>query len=181
MKTTLYILLTIFSGIINAGDMLDVCVNYHCDQRQQVKLDNSEAKQIKQVFASPAKSAIDERRKIIRAVATMEQIIGKKTPNYRDLPENLGEDEIGQLDCIAESRNTRQYLQWLANKHYLRWHIVNQRIRRAPMFFDVHWGVKITEVATGEEYVVDSWYGANGEAPTINKAADWLRKNSTLN
>ena len=181
MKISLATLLLFVSGTIQAADILDVCINYHCEQQQQVMLDTSEHDQLSRLFASPATSAAAERQNIRQAIASMEQIIGNKTATHRDLPQNLGEDEIGQLDCIAESRNTQHYLQWLETNRYLKWHNVSHRIKRAPMFFDVHWGVKITDIGTGEEFVVDSWYGANGQKPSIDTLSDWLNKKATIN
>jgi hypothetical protein len=164
------------SHLVYAGDILDVCVDYHCEQRQQVSLAESDWALLLEPFSLPVDSPGHERDNIRQAIARFEQLVGARTPTHNDQPENLGEDEIGQLDCIAESTNTRHYLQWLERKKQLKWHTVGQRVRRAPAFLDVHWGATITETQTGKNFIVDSWYGANGELPAIQPQEQWLKK-----
>jgi hypothetical protein len=176
MKKLLTTAIVLCSQTMHAGDVLNVCVNYHCEQQQQVTLEESDWHLLLQPFSQPVISAENERKSIRQAVARFEQLIGDKTPTHNDQPENLGEDEVGQLDCIAESKNTLHYLQWLERKHQLKWHTVGQRIRRAPAFLDVHWAAVITEIQTGENFIVDSWYGGNGELPAIQPQEQWLKK-----
>jgi hypothetical protein len=159
-----------------AQDSMDVCIDYHCEKRQVVKPDASEWKTILSPFNQPSTSASQERQQIRQSIALFEQVVGAHTPTHRDRPQNEGEDEIGQLDCIAESTNTRSYLQQLAMKKKLKWHQVEERVRRSPLFFDVHWGVKITDLQNQQTFVVDSWYGANAELPEIQPLDEWLSK-----
>jgi hypothetical protein len=166
---------------VYAGDILNVCIDYHCEQLQQVPLQDHDRHELLQPFSQPAKSAAQERENIRRAIARFEQLTGSRTLTYKDLPENKGEDETGQLDCIAESKNTRHYLLWLEQKNQLKWHHVGNRIKRTPSFFDVHWGAVITETGSDNDFVVDSWYGANGEPPLIQPVDQWLRKTPALN
>lgn len=161
---------------LRAQPMIDVCIDYHCDTRQQVELSPADWRFIVAPLRTPAASAEDERGQIREAIARFEQVVGQYTPTGSDRPGNAGEDRVGQLDCIAESTNARRYLQALEQRGRLRWHMVEQRIRRAPYLFDTHWGVLLTERATQQGYVLDSWYGSNGDLPDIRTADDWLDK-----
>jgi len=174
-----YLLLLLLSGYLPtsyAQDMLDVCIDYHCENRQDISISNDEWQQILHPFQQQARSAAQERQQIRQSIALFEQIVGSHTPTSSDLPENKGEDETGQLDCIAESTNSRHYLHWLEKKDKLKWHRVNERVQRSPLFFDVHWGVKITDQSSRQAYIVDSWYGANGDMPDIQPLSQWLDK-----
>ena len=44
------------------------------------------------------------------------------------------------------------------------------------MLFDAHYSAQVLEVATGERYVVDSWFLANGYRPVIQPVDAWGRK-----
>ena len=168
--------LLLLTPYATAQEVLDVCIDYNCDKRATVELQTDEWRVILQPFDPAATNAQQERQQIRESIALFEQVVGKHTPNHKDQAKNQGEDEIGQLDCIAESTNAQHYLQWLARKEKLKWHQVDERVKRSPFIFDVHWGVKITEQATQNEYIVDSWYGANGDMPDIEPLSQWLKQ-----
>ena len=181
MRYVTTMLLLIACQTAYAEDMLTVCIDYHCERQQQLPLQDQDWHQLLKPFSRPADSAIDERENIRQAIARFERLTGSRTPTHNDLPKNKGEDEIGQLDCIAESRNTLHYLQWLERKNQLKWHRVGSRVKRAPSFIDVHWGAVITETDSGKDFIVDSWYGSNGEPPLIQPVDLWLRKAPPFN
>lgn len=168
--------LLLFINSSYAKETLDICIDYHCELKQDIQINDDEWQTILKPFNQPAVSAKMERQQIRESIGLFEIIIGNHTPTHKDLAENKGEDETGQLDCIAESRNSQHYLQWLAKKEKLKWHTVNQRVKRSPHFFDVHWGVKITDTQNQAQYIVDSWYGANGDMPDIQPLSQWLNK-----
>ena len=176
MRYLKLILLALWIPGVHASDRLSVCIDYHCEKRADVQIDASDWDELLQPFMQPAETAAMERQQIRDAIARFEKLVGSRTPTHKDLPENKGDDETGQLDCIAESTNTHLYLQWLARKMKLKWHRVDERIKRSPYFIDVHWGVKITSVTDQREFVVDSWYGANAELPQVVPLAKWLKK-----
>ena len=155
-------------------DTLDVCIDYHCEKRQQVNIKADEWLTILRPFQQTGSNAQQEREQIRESIALFEQIVGRYTPTFQDQAENRGEDKTGQLDCIAESTNTQHYLQWLAAKNLLKWHRVAKRVKRSPHFFDVHWGAQIIEKNRQTAYVVDSWHGANGDKPDVQMLKEWL-------
>jgi len=165
--------LILFAPGVQAQDELEVCINYHCDLTQRVTLSDSEWQIVLKPFKQSPANAEQERHRIRESIALFEKIVGQHTPTFQDLAENKGEDETGQLDCIAESKNSQLYLRWLNNKGKLKWHTPGERVKRSPYFFDVHWGVKITDNTSNAEYIVDSWYGDNGNLPDIQLFSIW--------
>lgn len=128
-------------------------------------------------------SAKTERASIRHAVAYMEQIAGQQLPTFNDVGGNYqaGIVQNGQMDCIDESTNTTTYLTFFQQQGLLRWHTVEKRAFRAPYLLDQHWSAQIRERTTGRHYVVDSWFGDNGEPPLIQPLEDWLRKRPPSN
>jgi hypothetical protein len=152
----------------------EACTDYHCDILKPVTLRPDAWREIRTLF-SATRSAVEERQQIRAAIARFEQLVGEQTDNWRDLPENDGEgSETGQLDCIAESINTTTYLQLMARDNLLKWHRVEERQRRNPWLFNIHWTATLMDIRTRQRYAVDSWFFANGQAPVIQPIEAWL-------
>ncbi|MFM1891729.1 MAG: hypothetical protein RLZ44_806 [Pseudomonadota bacterium] len=151
------------------------CLDYHCDRQQQVTLSTASWQEIRRLFA-PLRDAAGERAAIRQAIARLEQDVGRLTGTWRDLGENAaGAGLPGQLDCIAESRNTTTYLRLLADDGLLRWHEVGERVRRQRWIFAIHWTAVIRDLADGSEYAVDSWPLDNGQPPYMQPLEAWRR------
>ena len=190
MRTTflrsLYIALALWVAAAQAGqdvepDKLNICIDYHCEKNKNITLSNTEWQQLFQPFARQASNAQQERKQISESIALFEEIVGRYAGTDKDRAKNDGEDEIGQLDCISESTNTALYLRTLDNKGKLRWHSVDERKRRSTFLFDVHWSAVIKDKASGNRYVVDSWFYKNGAAPVIQPLGQWLDKKPASN
>ena len=154
-----------------------ICYNYDCNRTAHVRPGVDEWSTIVNQFKPAARSAVEERDMIRRAVAVLEHIAGTQTPTYRDRGRNpIVDDWPGQMDCIDESTNTKRYLDLLQERGLLRWHRVAERVYRAPHFFDQHWAGQIIELETLDRYVVDSWFLDNGNMPYIQAASAWQRK-----
>ncbi len=152
---------------------LDICIDYHCDFRRPVILNDRHRAEIHSLFAAVT-SAEMERERLKLAIARLENISGLQTENWRDLPGNDGEgSELGQLDCIAESLNTHTYLRLLQKERLLKWHHILGRKRRGS-WFSVHWSAFIRDKTTGQEYSVDSWPEGNGKPPHIQSIDAWM-------
>lgn len=150
------------------------CTDYHCDAGRMVTLSSAQWQPVRELFSAAASPA-EEREQIRRAIALLEDIVGTITGTWRDLGGNVaGSGQPGQLDCIAESRNTTTYLQLLADDGLLKWHEVAARRARQPWFFNVHWSAVIVDRSTGEPFAVDSWFLDNGQAPSVQPLEDWL-------
>lgn len=172
----LLLLLAPLSIALAGPPLVTACTNYGCQRQAQVAPSPDQWLRLRQLFAEAPASAEQERQSIGEAIAWLETWVGGITGTAVDRPGNDGTGEPGQLDCIAESRNTTAYLQLLAQQGWLRWHRVAERAKRSPLIFDVHWSAVIQEQATGQSFVVDSWFLANGEPPLIQPLRDWKLK-----
>lgn len=151
-----------------------VCTDYHCDQTVNVKLENSQWQQIARMFRARTHPEL-ERALIARAVALLEQYIGEQAGTSGDFAKNImGAGLPGQLDCISESMNTTAYLNALMNAGLMRWHTVENRARRSSWIFNVHWTAVIKDQSTIQEFAVDSWFLANGQAPYVQALDAWF-------
>lgn len=154
-----------------------ICYNYSCSRSAQVRPAIEDWKMVTDQFRPAARSPIEERQMIRRAIGLLEQIAGEQTPTYRDRGRNPIVDEWpGQMDCIDESTNTARYLELLQQRGLLHWHGVVERAYRAPFILDQHWAGQIVELQTGDHYAVDSWHLDNGNPPYIQAISDWHRK-----
>ncbi|MCG6899495.1 MAG: hypothetical protein LJE75_05765, partial [Gammaproteobacteria bacterium] len=177
----LYLLQLSLSSPVRAVDSqlpeLTICYNYNCSRAALVRPAAGEWQTVVNQFQPAARSAVEEREMIRRAIAVLEQIVGMQTPTFRDRGRNpVVDDWPGQMDCIDESTNTKRYLDLLQAQGLLRWHRVAERAYRAPYLFDPHWAGQIIELESGASYVVDSWYLDNGNPPYIQALNKWLRK-----
>lgn len=149
------------------------CTDYHCDEGQTVRLNEAQWQSVRELFDNIT-SAAQERQQIRLAIARLEQQVGALTGTWRDLAENVaGAGQPGQLDCIAESKNTTTYLELLSDAGLLKWHRVEARAVRHPLIFNVHWSAVIRDLHSGERYAVDSWFLDNGRPPYIQPFDDW--------
>jgi len=156
---------------------ITICYNYNCSRSAIVRPAAEEWQTVVNQFQPAARSAVEEREMIRRAIAVLEQIAGMQTPTFRDRGRNpIIDDWPGQMDCIDESMNTQRYLELLQARGLLHWHRVAERAYRAPYLFDPHWAGQIIELGSGASYVVDSWYLDNGNPPYIQALSNWLRK-----
>lgn len=175
-RYTVLVLLS-FSLPVKAWDApppFQTCTDYHCDILQPVTLSPSHWQQIRALLP-PQKSAKQEREQIGKAIAQLEQMVGKLNGTWRDLAENDGDgSDPGQLDCIAESLNTTTYLQLMEQDNLLKWHRAEPRQRRNPWLFDFHWTATLLDREAQQIYAVDSWFFENGQPPVIQPIDEWL-------
>ena len=158
---------------------IPVCYDFACRSLAVVGLSVDEWREVEGWFSVAASTPAQERQQIKQAIGWMEVLIGRHTPTHKDLPLNLpaGQEELsdlfpGQQDCIDEAVNTTTYLRLLQQKGLLRHHtVIEQAYRKALL--DQHWAGQIREVVSGQRYVVDSWFQANGYLPIIQNSRDW--------
>ena len=153
---------------------ITICIDYHCDLEQEIELTEPAWDQLEAIFQS-IDTKEDEQKAIQQAIAYMERLAGEQSETWRDLEENQGEgSEIGQLDCISESKNTTAYLKLIEEYGLLKRHRVLERQKRNPWFFDFHWTAVIQDTDSQLSYAVDSWFFKNGEPPIIQPIDLWL-------
>ncbi len=159
-------------------DAIPVCYDFGCKSKSTVRLPFKEWQEVTGWFNPVAETAKQEREQIKKAIGWMEVLIGRYTPTYKDLAFDLPpQDDIahlfpGQQDCIDEAFNTSTYLRLLELNDLLKHHIVIEQAYRQAIF-DQHWAGQIQEKATGNRYIVDSWFQPNGFLPVVQASRDW--------
>jgi len=176
-RPTVALLLPVIAALpaygLDAPPPFSVCVDFHCRTTAQVALSGAQWQRVGARFQSLA-TAGAEREAIRRAIALLETLAGRVAGTWRDKGRNvLVDGREGQLDCIAESRNTTTFLRLLENAGLLHWHSVEHRVRRRRWLVSEHWTAVIREHASGRLFSVDSWYLDNGQPPCIQPLADW--------
>ncbi len=165
-----------YNALPAAPEKFSICHGYSCTYKAQSSFTKAEWAKITGL-AKGAKDAKSERSKIAKAIAQMEKFTGKKTGTDRDLEAAVSSKQDNyQLDCIDETVNTTQYLKMLQKAGVLKFHTPALPTHRGYLF-DGRWPhntAVIRETKTGKEFVVDSFYRANGGEPYIVPRADWL-------
>ena len=155
-------------------DAVPICYNFGCNVRQAIHISPIEWSEVRSYFFPAARDAAEERGQIQRATGWLEVIAGRHTPIHLDRGQNnLDSGSHGQMDCIDESKNMHTYLQLLEHGKLLRFHKVLDRAYRKTMW-DQHWAGQIQEFATGQRWVVDSWFHDYGHLPYVQKTEEWL-------
>lgn len=154
-------------------------INYGFGGRNQQIIDIPEEEwtHVKAVFQPVPGTALEERWRVRWAVALLEQIAGRQTPIHLDEPLNqTPTPAVGQTDCVDESTNTTRFLRLMHAEGLLRFHDVKQPAFRAHFLLDAHNTATLRERETGVEFVVDSWFKANGAMPYVQALDDWFLK-----
>ncbi|MFN3230519.1 MAG: hypothetical protein ACE363_00010 [Alphaproteobacteria bacterium] len=154
------------------------CSNYGCSVRWTMGLSTLEWDRVRAYFAPPAADAAAERAQIAQAIGEIERITGRKAGTDIDKP---GAAIIamhslkGQHDCIDEAHNTTVYLTFMERDGLLKWHSVGEPAHRG-MIIDrwFHNTATVIEKNTGAAYVIDSWFGANGEPSDVTTLENWM-------
>jgi hypothetical protein len=153
-----------------------LCAESGCTQVGTHSLSADEAARLRALFAGDDPGAEVERRRMAIAIALFETFVGPHNGTWRDHAANEREsaDEPNQLDCIAESVNTRTYLARLIQAGLVRHHRLGGFTHRYTVVLQ-HVAVEV--IADDDEddgrFVVDSWVGANGEEPEILPYGEW--------
>jgi hypothetical protein len=130
------------------------------------------------LFSPQPENSHEERERICLAIAVMERTAGEQSPTWMDKPMNgeHGPRERGQQDCIDESTNTTMYLRVLRERGLMRYHKEVECVWRAPWLLDTHRTAVVEDVTDGRRYVIDSWFGHNGDRALTQPLEDWLAK-----
>lgn len=154
-----------------------VCHGNTCAQITAIHLEPSQWGRVRRIFAPPPQTPADERERIRRAVALLEQMVGGQAGTSGDLGMNIpGTGLPGQMDCIDEATNTTVYLRMLQDDGLLRFHTLGQRVTRGFSRLGLgppHSTAVIRETANGELFAVDSWFLDNGQPPFVVPLDAW--------
>ncbi len=162
----------LWAGAVSA-DQVDICYNYDCATHATVIVNGKQLLKIRALFKN-VKNAEAERRAISLAIGQFETIAGQQTPTRNDRGGNANDDGVdGRMDCLDHSHNTTEYLELMAQRGWLKYHKVRERVMRAPYIVNDHWAARIVETKTGQEYIVDSWFFDNGKPAAVFTLEEW--------
>lgn len=160
-------------------EKFSICHGHTCRFVVDASLSQEQWNTISAAFADDSGGAAGERAVLARIVGLMETMVGAQTGTGGDLAQNhTRHGQSGQLDCIDESSNTLTYLTLLEDGKLLRWHRVGARLNRGPYTLVMqapHSAAGISEIATGDRYAVDSWFGDNGDPALVVPYGAWSR------
>lgn len=166
-----------FTGNDTTYQNFTLCHGYGCTKRMSLGLYQYEWNEVLASFTPAASNAQEERAQIAKGAATFEQFMNKASglpqdnAEARHLPEN-----DGQMDCIDETVNMSQYLEFVDSAGVLKFHSAGKPIHRG-YFIDGKWPhntATIQDKTSGKIYAVDSFYRNMGEEPYIIESRVWL-------
>ncbi|OIP10822.1 MAG: hypothetical protein AUK53_09125 [Betaproteobacteria bacterium CG2_30_59_46] len=161
-------------GLTAQADEVSICYNYDCAVTAKVNLRGNERRAARRLLLR-ATDAVEEREAISHVIGLFEVAAGRQTPTWADKGGNVDDDGVdGRMDCIDESANTTSYLRLLESKGWLKYHLVLEPVKRAPLLVNDHWAARIVEKKTGREFAVDSWFFDNGQPAFVVPLDEWL-------
>jgi hypothetical protein len=160
---------------VNGPQSFQVCHSYGCERKDDVALSEREWQVVRARFATAAATPDEERRRIAAAVGDLERIIGAKIGTSSDRGGTFtaggGTD---QLDCVDETVNTTVFLTLMERDGLLTWHHTRGPAGRGTFIGSwPHQTAVVTEIATGREYAIDSWFHDNGVAAEVVPLEAW--------
>jgi len=154
-----------------------VCHGFDCRNTTRLEFTSEDRARLTAIMEPGRNGPVEERAAIAKAIAYFEQR-STDAIGVRDLPKShIGQTgEIGQMDCIDVSTNTRSMLLHLELLGLLHHHAVERNVTRGAIvdgrYF--HATSVIRDTSSGQRWAVDGWYGAGGEEPQIKPLSQWL-------
>lgn len=160
-------------------ELMTICHGNGCLNLGYLTLTPQQWRELTAIFHPLANTAGEERERLRRAIALMEQFAGAATGTWQDKGGTLNGGE-GQMDCIDESINTSLYLTMFQKYGLMRHHRLADRATRGWFLGGwPHTTAVIRELADaegkgrGNKWAVDSWFLDNGEPPFILPLELW--------
>ncbi len=150
-----------------------ICHGSGCTFRTKFRFKKHHLQQLRNTLKS-ATDPVSERKRLKVAIAYLEVTVGKFTGTGSDKPQASWATSgwRSQMECVDESLNTTSYLLAMERAGILKYHRVDLPIVRGGIM--PHWAASIREKETQKEFVVDSYWGANGDQPLIQPSAVWF-------
>lgn len=144
-----------------ALESFDLCFNYGCSETVAVVFGDDELERVGARFVGVSDAA-GEREVMARAVADLYRIAGEQSPIMADRGGNYADEGVeGRMDCIDHSTNTTGFLELMASKGWLRYHVVREPSRRSRIIFQ-HFSALVEE---RDEVQPDVSQGVHGGVP----------------
>jgi hypothetical protein len=167
--------LLIYDAVPASPSRFAICNDVSCDETATIQLGGEEWRSVSLIFHPPATDGESERRQIAKAIARLEQLVGRQAATFDDQPRNAGSFRgTRQLDCVAETTNTTIYLLLLEEDGLLLWHGVGYPKHRGLLNLQFpHNTAVLIEKGSNRAFAVDSYFHANGVPPEIVPLAAW--------
>lgn len=154
-----------------------LCHGFGCRHATPASLSDKDWADATRPLRRSAATPAAERKHIAQAVARMERTTQKLLDLEPDRAEAQSFEGHGdQMDCLDETINTSRTLQFFERAGLLKHHEVGDPVHRG-YFLNGRWphnSASITEIKTGDRFVIDSYYSANGETVHVIPLKDWL-------
>lgn len=186
------LVLLVAAPLVRADAVVSVCYNYGCAAESNVRFTEPQLAMLKRKLAA-ARSPNLERQILAQVVGRMYAWAGQQSPIHVDRGGNMPDDaRPGSMDCIDHSTTTTRFLRLLQQRGALRFHWVDESVRRTRFLIFQHYSAAITERPpswmpghdmkieaaeldpNADRFVVDSWFVNNGEAAIIMPLNDWM-------
>ncbi len=166
-----------FSVTAPTPSMVTICHGFGCKFRSEVVLTGGDRAVLARLLGAGKGSAANERRAIGTAGAWFDRRIGSEagTKGHVARANRSYMFDKRQLDCVDSSRNSTSLLLVLDELHLLHYHDVVEPVARGYLIDGrpPHVTAVLRERASGEEWAVDSWTRAYGQAPEIMPLSLW--------
>jgi hypothetical protein len=153
-----------------------VCHGFGCTYRDPFLLTAERIAALRSVFGEP-RSAAEERQAIGRAVAWFDREGGRVAATIGRVAYASARTKSGpgQMDCIDLTANVTELLLVLERGKLIRFHRLGEQVSRGFILDGrlPHTTPVIVEIATNEQWSVDSWTKAYGEIPDIMTIGEW--------
>lgn len=159
-----------------------VCYGYGCKRYQKTGLSDQEWQVVRNIFLPAAETPQDERARIAKAIARIEQFVGPKTGTDNDKARAavINFSTHTEMDCIDEAFNSTSYLYLMRQSGFIKFHRLGAHLRRNLSDLSYpHSTATIHEIGKEQaiegagHFVVDSWFHQNGALAEVIPANIW--------
>lgn len=194
MRKFLALLFLLAGGAASADESVTVCYNYGCVSEATARFSEPQLRTLTRKLRA-TRSAAEERKTVADVIGQLYEWAGQQTPISADRGGNTPDEGVnGAMDCIDHSTTSTRFLKMLERRRLLKYHEVEDVVRRRRFVLFEHYSAVIKErpqalpQKTDDErnaefsaaskprlYVVDSWFVNNGEPAVILPLDDWMQ------
>ena len=195
------LLLSVLAPLAHAGAEADICFNYGCQTEARIRYSDPQLEAVERLLAG-AEDAARERALLALVIGQLYGWAGQQSAIRNDRGGDYADDAVyGRMDCIDHAESTTRLLRLLETRGWLRFHRVQEVVRRSRFVLDQHFSAVVEEIEAplsahtaapaplavaapgpaalvtgrpGVRFVVDSWYYDNGMAAVVLPLDQWL-------
>ena len=155
-----------------------VCHGFDCRNKTVLAFTSEDEQRFDAIMEAGGASAAMERAAVSNAIQYFETRAGTVIGALDAPKSNIAQTgNVGQMDCIDESTNSRSLLLHLEKRGLLRHHKVEWNVSRGVLFDGRYFhSTAVISDRQGKEWAVDSWYEPTGGAPDIMALSEWNRR-----